>query len=130
MSRRATLSSAEEAVAALTREIPSHVDRLAAATGSPSSELWSLYLAATGVMFYADPRADDPAAPRILGVPDGFARPAGTRFALWRRSLESLLVMLGDPEAGYRTGSDTTALGRAVEELFGRPRPRTPRRST
>ena len=105
-------------VRALVREMPGVMDRLPRLTESPPGELWSLYLAATGVMTYTDPAAHDPQTPRVLGVPDGFARPATTRLELFRSALRQTIYLLDDPEARYRTGFTTDELHAALRELF------------
>ena len=111
-------ASSETRVRTIVRELPGCVDRLPGLTGSPPQELWSLYLGATGLMAYTDPGALDPRSPRVLGVPDGFARPATTRLRLLRSALRETADLLGDPEAGYRTGFTTDELHDALRELF------------
>lgn len=109
---------AEDAGMQLVGQMASCMDLLVTLTDSPPSELWSLYLAATGVMAYTDPDALDPETPRVLGVPDGYARPAGTRLDLLRTTLWQVVYLLGDPEAHHRTGFTTAELHAAVLDLF------------
>lgn len=110
--------SAETKGRALVREMGNCLDRLPRLTGGSLDELWSLYLASTGVTAYTDPDALDPQTPRVLGVPDGYARPATTRLQLLRSALWQTLHLLGDPEAGHRTGFTTSELHDALVELF------------
>ena len=113
-----TATDSTTPVRAIVREMPGVMDRLPRLTGSPPGELWSLYLAATGVMTYTDAAAHDPQTPRVLDVPDGFARPATTRLELFRSALRQTIYVLDDPEAQYRTGSTTDELHAALRELF------------
>lgn len=119
------LSPAEDAGLQLVRELPNLMDQLVSLTGSPPSELWSLHLAATGRMAYTDPDALDPQTPKVLGVPDGYARPYGTRLDLLRTTLWQVVHLLGDPEAHHRTGFTTSELHAAVLELFDASASRT-----
>jgi hypothetical protein len=105
----------EQAVRALTHEIPNYLDRVESSTGGRASELWGLTLAVSGRMAYAEPGSTT--AP--LGVPDAPLPEGGTRFELWLKALECVLDILGDPESHHRTGFDAQALRAGVDEFFG-----------
>jgi hypothetical protein len=107
----------EQAVRALTLQIPYYVEQVQTATGAWEGDLYAFVLAVGGDMTYAGPGASS--AP--LGVPDGPLRAGGTRFELWQKALEHVLEILGDPESFFRTGFDNQALGAAVGEFFHEP---------
>jgi hypothetical protein len=65
-------------------------------------------------MIYAEVATNPEGHAVRLGVPD-------TRFELWRVALEQVIGILGDPEARYRTGYDSTPLFGAVAEYFVDP---------
>ena len=105
-------------VLTLTREMTNYAERLAVTLRVPITELWGIVLAATGRMTYVDSAGRTELAVR-LGVPDTKLEHGSTRFAVWREALHTVVEILGDPEASYRTGDNSQELRAAVDAFFG-----------
>lgn len=112
------LDAMERAVLALTNEIPNYAEQIATDLHAPVTELWGIVLAATDRMTYVDGGADSNGT-EMLGVVDALLPEGTTRFALWKRALRLIVVILGDPESHYRTGFNSKELGLAIDAVFG-----------
>lgn len=100
-------------VLALTRELVNYSERVARSLGCSESDIWSIYLAATGRMPYP--------GQRVVGVPfpDGDVAGSGARYGVWRSALLEVVEILGPVEARLRTGYTDEELRHAVNEYFG-----------
>ena len=104
---------AKDMIHALTSQFPNYSERLAESIDCPVTELWMIFLGLTGRMEF--PHQSDE---RSTDVPDANLRDGRTRYEVWRSALVGTISILGDPEAGYRLGWNTSELKQAVDRYF------------
>lgn len=105
---------ADDQLAAITREFLNYSERIARSLAAHETDIWCLYLAATGRMLYPDQ------APPGIPFPDGPVNsPQGTRHRLWKAAMLEVLEILDPLEARLRTGYELEQLHLSVESSLG-----------
>lgn len=76
------------------------------------TDLFQLWLAATGQMWYPGQTSSD------QRVPEGLTASGARRLKVWRRALENLLEVIDADELRYRTGLTRDEASRTVTAFF------------